>query len=98
MCETYSEEIISTSRALTHLPNLQHRDILPPMKSLVGLLLVVSGAILAIHPVYEVLAYLEYEGWPIVQGILGTSCIIIGLVFLTLKEKRRDEKKFVEVG
>jgi len=68
------------------------------MKSLVGLLLVVSGAILAIHPVYEALAYLDYNGWPVVQGVLGTTCIVVGLVFLVLKQKRGDEKKFVEVG
>ena len=71
--------------------------ILTPMKPLVGLLLVVSGTVLAIPPLYSVLAYLEYEGWPIVQVILGVSCIAIGLIFLMLKEKGSD-KKFVEVG
>jgi hypothetical protein len=68
------------------------------MKSLVGLLLVVSGAILAIHPVYDALTYLNYEGWPLVQGVLGTACIAVGLIFLMLREKKQEEKTFVEVG
>ncbi len=58
------------------------------MKSLVGLLLVVSGTILAIPPVYEALSYVEYERWPIVQVVLGVACIVVGLFYLVLKEKK----------
>jgi hypothetical protein len=67
------------------------------MKPLVGLLLVVSGTILAIPPVYEVLSYLEYENWPIVQVVLGVTCILIGLIFLMSQRKKAD-KKVIEIG
>lgn len=50
------------------------------MRSLVGLLLVLSGVILAIPQIYEVLTYIDYNRWPVVQGLLGITCILVGLL------------------
>jgi len=66
------------------------------MKPLVGLLLVISGTILAIPPLYQVLSYLEYEDWPIVQVILGITCIAVGLIFLMYK--KQPKRVLTEVG
>ena len=66
------------------------------MKPLVGLLLILSGVILAVPQIYEVLAYLETDGWPLVQGILGISCIVAGLVFL-IRQGKPQRKTLVEV-
>ena len=66
------------------------------MKPLVGLLLVISGTILAIPPLYQVLSYLEYERWPIVQVVLGVTCIVVGLIFLMYK--KRPKQVLTEVG
>ncbi len=52
------------------------------MKPLVGLLLVVTGTILAVPPIYTALSYIVYDRYPIVPIILGICCIAIGLVFL----------------
>ena len=68
------------------------------MKPLVGLLLVVSGTILAIPPLYEVLSYLEYERWPLVHMLLGVACIVTGLVFLMWRPKKRTSKEVVSIG
>ena len=72
------------------------RATLRPMKPLVGLLLIFSGLILAIPQVYEALAYIDVDRWPVIQGILGISCIVVGLVFLMAKGK--PSKRLVEVG
>ncbi|HLD08050.1 MAG TPA: hypothetical protein VJB60_03220 [Candidatus Peribacterales bacterium] len=61
------------------------------MAPLVGLLLVVSGTVLAVPPIYQVLSYIMYNQYPVVPMALGICCIVIGLVFLIYrprKEKR----------
>jgi hypothetical protein len=71
---------------------------MPIMKPLVGLLLVLSGMILGIPPVYEALTYVNYDGWPIVQVALGVSCIVVGLVFLVYRPRKKLPKGVVQVG
>jgi len=66
------------------------------MKPLAGLLLIVSGLILAIPQIYEVLAYIDMEGWPIVQGILGVLCIGTGILFV-ISRRSSHRKTLVEV-
>lgn len=65
------------------------------MKSLVGLLLVISGMILGIPPVYEALSYVDYNGWPIVHVVLGVCCIIVGLVFLVYRPRKKLPKGII---
>jgi dipeptide/tripeptide permease len=66
------------------------------MISLVGLLLVISGTVLAVPPIYQVLSYITYNGNPIVPMALGVACILVGLIFLIYRP--RQKKGFVEVG
>ena len=61
------------------------------MKSLVGLLLVISGTILAVPVIYEALSYIRYEGYPIVPIILGAACIVVGLFFLITKGRGKPK-------
>jgi len=58
------------------------------MAPLVGLLLVVSGTILAVPPIYEVLSYIEYQRYPVVPVVLGIACIVIGLMFLVYRPRK----------
>lgn len=67
------------------------------MAPLVGLLLVVSGTVLAVPPIYEVLSYIEYQRYPAIPMALGVACIIIGLVFLIYRP-RKVKKGVIEVG
>lgn len=53
-----------------------------PMKPLIGLLLVISGMILAIPQIYDALSYVDLNRWPVVQGSLGIACVLAGLLFL----------------
>jgi len=66
------------------------------MAPLVGLLLVVSGTVLAVPPIYEVLSYIEYNRYPLVPMVLGIACILIGLTFLVYRP-RRLKRGMVEV-
>ncbi len=66
------------------------------MKPLAGLLLIVSGLILAIPQIYDVLTYIEMEGWPVVQGVLGVLCIGTGLLFV-ISRGGSHKKTLVEV-
>lgn len=68
------------------------------MKPLVGLLLVVSGTVLAVPPIYDALSYIEYERYPIVPMGLGVACIVVGLVFLMIKPRKKLPKGVVEIG
>lgn len=68
------------------------------MKPLVGLLLVISGMILGIPPVYEALSYVNYDGWPIVHVVLGVICISVGLIFLMYRPRKKLPKGVVQVG
>lgn len=67
------------------------------MLSLLGLLLIVSGTVLAVPPVYEALSFIDYNNNPIVPMGLGVACIVAGLVFLIYRPRKR-KKEFVEVG
>ncbi|HLC76426.1 MAG TPA: hypothetical protein VJB82_04910 [Candidatus Peribacterales bacterium] len=67
------------------------------MTPLVGLLLVVSGTILAVPPIYQVLSYIEYNRYPLVPMVLGIACIVIGLIFLIHRPKKL-RKGVIEVG
>ena len=67
------------------------------MAPLVGLLLVVSGTILAVPPIYEVLSYIVYDRYPLVHIVLGVACIIAGLVFLVYRPGK-TKKGVIEVG
>lgn len=66
------------------------------MKPLIGLLLVISGAILAVPQIYDALAYIDVDRWPVVQGFLGITCITVGIVFL-IRGKSPQKKTLVEV-
>jgi uncharacterized membrane protein HdeD (DUF308 family) len=66
------------------------------MKPLLGLLLVVSGVILAIPQIYDALKYLDIDRWPLVQGTLGITCIAIGMIFL-IRGRSAHKKTLVEV-
>jgi len=67
------------------------------MAPLVGLLLVVSGTVLAVPPIYEVLSYIVYNNYPLVHIVLGVACIVIGLVFLVYRPGK-TKKGVIEVG
>ena len=67
------------------------------MKPLIGFLLIISGLILAIPQLYEVLAYIDIDRWPVIQGILGISCISVGVVYLIWRGKS-GKKTLVEIG
>jgi hypothetical protein len=67
------------------------------MKPLIGLLLILSGLILAIPQLYEVLSYLDMNRWPVIQGILGIGCITVGVFYLIWKGKS-GKKTLVEIG
>ena len=58
------------------------------MKPLAGLLLIISGIILAIPQIYEALSYIDYDRWPLVQGILGLLCIGMGLWLVIYRPPR----------
>ena len=66
------------------------------MKSLTGSLLVVSGVILAVPQIYDALSYVDYNRWPVVQGILGIACISVGITFLVWR-RNVQKKMLVEV-
>ena len=68
----------------------------PVMKPLIGMLLVISGTILTIPPLYEVLGYLDYDNWPVVPGSLGIACIVVGIWFLMRGGKK--DGGFLRVG
>lgn len=73
-----------------------YRRTIVAMKSLLGLLLIFVGIILAIPQIYEVLAYIDYNRWPLIQGVLGITCIAAGLA-LILRRSSRPKRVLTEV-
>jgi hypothetical protein len=68
------------------------------MRSLLGLLLILSGVLLAVPQVYDALAPLDINRWPVVQGILGLACISIGTYTLIRGGKKVEKKVWTEVS
>jgi|GEM_PF-1757394 hypothetical protein len=67
------------------------------MNLAIGLLLIVSGLLLAIPQIYDILLFFEYEKWPVINGSLGLICIIVGITLLIIRNPEKEKKIFTEI-